>query len=148
MSVVGHDSHVTLHYRLVALLDPAERDVANTFEARPVTLQMGCGQFSPAMELKLMGLVVGSQQEFELPAAEAYGLRHPELVQSLSRAMFDQQCEAGSYAPGDVVQLNAPEGGRFAGVLKHCDDARVVVDFNHPLAGVPLRWSVQVIGVL
>jgi FKBP-type peptidyl-prolyl cis-trans isomerase 2 len=32
--------------------------------------------------------------------------------------------------------------------LKERDDHRVIVDFNHPLAGLPVRFSVRVIGVL
>jgi FKBP-type peptidyl-prolyl cis-trans isomerase SlpA len=148
MTAVRHDSHVTLHYRLVALLDGAEREVANTFAARPATLQMGCGQFSPALEAKLIGLGAGRVESFDLRGDEAYGARRPELVQTLSRSAFDDQCEATDNAPGDVVEFNAPQGGRLAGVLKHRDEHRVVIDFNHPLAGVPLRWSVQVIGVL
>jgi FKBP-type peptidyl-prolyl cis-trans isomerase SlpA len=46
------------------------------------------------------------------------------------------------------VEFNAPDGLRFSGVLKRHGDDRVVVDFNHPLAGLPVRFSVRVIGVL
>lgn len=149
MPVICHDSHVTLHYRLVALFEGAEREIANTFSARPATVQIGCGQFSPALESKLIGLSAGCARTFELPAGEAYGARHPEMVQTLSRSTFDNQCEADSdTAPGDVIEFNAPAGGRLAGVLKRRDERQVVIDFNHPLAGVPLRWSVHVIGVL
>lgn len=148
MSVVGPDSHITLNYQLLAFIEGAQHEVANTFAARPVTVQMGSGQFAPAMETRLLGLAAGSEHTFDLAAAEAYGLRQPELVQTLSRATFDRECAAGDYQPGEVIELQLPQGGRLAGVLKQIDDARVVVDFNHPLAGVPLRWSVQVIGVL
>lgn len=148
MSVVAHDSHVTLHYRLVARLDGAERVIASTFSARPATLQMGCGQFSPALESKLIGLSAGCSRTFELPADEAYGARLPALVHSVSRATFDSQCNSDAVAPGDVVAFDSPERGRLAGVLERRDDAQVVIDFNHPLAGMPLQWSVQVIGVL
>jgi FKBP-type peptidyl-prolyl cis-trans isomerase SlpA len=47
-----------------------------------------------------------------------------------------------------VVEFNRPDGGRVAGVLKARDAQRVVIDFNHPLAGLPMRFSVRVIGVL
>lgn len=76
-------------------------------------------------------------------------MRKPELVQVLTRAVFDASAAAaGDYAPGDVVEFDAPEGGRFTGVLKALGEQRVVVDFNHPLAGRPLKFSVRVIGVL
>ncbi len=70
----------------------------------------------------------------------------------LSRAAFEasaaRDADAGDFAPGDIVEFNAPDGGRFAGVLREHGQRRVVVDFNHPLAGRPLRFSVHVIGVL
>jgi FKBP-type peptidyl-prolyl cis-trans isomerase SlpA len=70
-------------------------------------------------------------------------------VQTLSRATFDANAGPDvDYAPGDVVEFNRPDGGRLAGVLKERDARRVVIDFNHPLAGMPLRFSVRVIGVL
>jgi len=66
-----------------------------------------------------------------------------------SRAVFDANAEPGeSYAPGDIVQFRAPDGQGFSGVLKMHGDSQVVVDFNHPLAGLPLRFAVRVIGVL
>jgi FKBP-type peptidyl-prolyl cis-trans isomerase SlpA len=46
------------------------------------------------------------------------------------------------------VQFRAPDGQGFSGVLKMHGDSQVVVDFNHPLAGLPLRFAVRVIGVL
>jgi len=148
MSVVANDSHITLHHRLLALLDGGPQEVVNTFSTRPVTVQLGCGQLSPTMEAKLVGMAVGAQQTFEFAPEQGYGVRHPDLVQNVSRTAFDAQCEKNEYLPGDVVEVNVPNGGRLAGVLKHMNDQRVVIDFNHPLAGVPLRWSVQIIGVL
>jgi FKBP-type peptidyl-prolyl cis-trans isomerase SlpA len=54
---------------------------------------------------------------------------------------------------GDVVQFPTPDGqGQFAGaVCQLRSDARgeaVLFDFNHPLAGQPVTFEVQLIGVL
>jgi len=96
-----------------------------------------------------VGLAEGDEESFELAPAEAFGERNPQLVQALSRAAFDANADSGSdYAPGDVVEFNRPDGGRLAGVLKERDERRVIVDFNHPLAGMPVRFCVRVIGVL
>ena len=46
------------------------------------------------------------------------------------------------------MQFSSPEGRQFSGVLKQSDADRVVVDFNHPLAGMPIQFAVQVVGVL
>lgn len=148
MSKIAAGSHVTLHYRLAVTGDGVEREVVSTFGASPATLQVGAGQFAPSLEACLLGLEEGTRATFDLPG-DAFGKRNPQLVQSLSRAAFDANAAAqGDYAPGDVVEFDAPDGRRFAGVLTEHGEHRVVVDFNHPLAGRPLRFSVHVIGVL
>jgi FKBP-type peptidyl-prolyl cis-trans isomerase SlpA len=146
---IAPDSHVTLHYRLAALVEGAEREVVSTLGGRPATLQLGGGHLAAPLEARLVGLAEGDDASFELCAEGAFGERNPELVQVLTRAAFDANAEApGDYLPGDVVEFRRPDGGRVAGVLKDSDERRVVVDFNHPLAGVPVRFSVHVIGVL
>lgn len=148
-SRVAAGSHVTLHYRIAVELDGNEHEVVSTFEARPATLQVGAGQFSEGLEQRLIGMEEGQEASFELPAGEAFGHRHSGLVQTLARSTFDANAEPGAhYVPGDVVEFSAPDGLRFSGVLKQHGVDRVVVDFNHPLAGLPVRFSVRVIGVL
>jgi FKBP-type peptidyl-prolyl cis-trans isomerase SlpA len=149
ISRVAAGSHVTLHYRIAVELDGNEHEVVSTFDARPATVQIGAGQFSEALEHRLIGLEEGQEASFDLAAGDAFGHRSAELVQTLSRAAFDANADPGAeYVPGDVVEFNAPDGLRFSGVLKQHGNDRVVVDFNHPLAGLPVRFSVHVIGVL
>jgi FKBP-type peptidyl-prolyl cis-trans isomerase SlpA len=146
---IAPDSHVTLHYRLAAVIDGAEREVVSTLGGRPATVQLGGGHLAGGLEARLVGLAEGDEATFEVAPEEAFGARNPELVQTVSRAAFDANTAAGEeFAPGDVVEFNGPEGSRVAGVLKGRDDRQVLVDFNHPLAGLPLRFSVRVIGVL
>jgi FKBP-type peptidyl-prolyl cis-trans isomerase SlpA len=47
------------------------------------------------------------------------------------------------------VQFPAPDGAaRYAGVVRETGDDWLLFDFNHPLAGQPVRFDVQVIGIL
>jgi FKBP-type peptidyl-prolyl cis-trans isomerase SlpA len=149
MARVETGSHVTLHYRLAVVTAGEEREVVSTLGSRPATLQIGGGQFAPAIEAQLVGLDEGAQAQFELPAGEAYGQRHPDLVQTLARATFDANADPDTeYVAGDIVEFNSAEGMRVSGVLKSLGESQVVVDFNHPLAGLPLRFSAHIIGVL
>lgn len=149
MSVVSTGSHVTLHYRLAVVDADGEREVVSTLGGRPATLQIGAGQLAQPLEQRLLGLAEGSQACFDLPPDAAYGSRNPALVQTLARALFDANAEEGEqYVAGDIVQFRSPEGQQFSGVLKEHGAEQVVVDFNHPLAGLPLRFEVRVIGVL
>ena len=149
MAVISSGSHVTLHYRLAVLEGDGEHEVISTLGGHPATLQVGAGQLAPALEQRLIGLPEVARVTFDLEPGQAFGPRNPELIQSLARTLFDRHAQPGAqYAAGDVLEFNAPNGGRMAGVLKDQDRACVVIDFNHPLAGRPVRFSVQVIGVL
>ena len=144
--VVTESSYLTLHYRL-ATADGT--DIVTTFGATPATLLLGQGQLAPFLEQRLLGLAEGTHQTFELSPAEGFGERNPELIQAVSKKTLEENSVPGAdYQVGDLVDFAAPSGGRFAGVLREVRENDAVFDFNHPLAGQPLTFEVQLISVL
>ena len=145
-AVVAPGSFLTLHYRLAG---PAG-DIINTFGAKPATLSLGTGELSPAMEQRLIGLAEGTHTTFELPPGEAFGERNPEMQQWVARTLLAQMGDPDEqYAVGDVVQFPTPDGsGSYAGAVIELGETAVRFDFNHPLAGQPVSFEVQLIGVL
>ena len=145
--IVQPGSFLTLHYRLCG---PDGADLINTFADKPATLSLGTGELAPAMEARLLGLPEGARQSFELAAGEAFGERNPELLQRVKRSLLDELGDPDEqYHVGDVVQFPTPDGlGNYAGVLREIDGDVLVFDFNHPLAGRPVTFEVQLIGVL
>ena len=147
LPTVQQGSFLTLHYRLAG---PAG-DVINTFDEKPATLSVGTGELSPALEQRLIGLAEGARATFELAAGEAFGERNPDMQQWVARKLLSELGDPDEeYAVGDVVEFPTPDGmGQYAGVvLQVSDDGAVRFDFNHPLAGVPVTFEVQLIGVL
>ena len=140
-------SFLTLHYRLAG---PAG-DVINTFGEKPATLSLGAGELSPAVEQRLIGLEEGVRITFELPAGEAFGERNADMQQWVARKLMNELGDPyEKYTAGDVVQFPTPDGlGSYAGaVVRVREDGAVLFDFNHPLAGQPVTFEVQIIGVL
>ena len=157
-AVVTAGSFLTLHYRLAG----PGGDIINTFKDKPATLTLGTGELSPAVEKRLLGLEEGAHATFEIPAGEAFGDRNPEMVQWVARRLLNEMGDPHEqYAVGDVVQFPTPDGmASYAGSVRQVGkeggngeapegkgDA-VLFDFNHPLAGQPVTFEVQVIGVL
>jgi FKBP-type peptidyl-prolyl cis-trans isomerase SlpA len=140
-------SFLTLHYRLAG---PDGADVVNTFNDKPATLSLGTGELAPAMEVRLIGLPEGARESFALEAGEAFGQRNPELLQRVKLALLHEIGDPdATYDVGDVVQFPTPNGqGAYAGVVREVGDDWLLFDFNHPLAGHPVRFDVHVIGVL
>ena len=94
-------------------------------------------------------------------------LERPSLARPYHRRVFvhlqekaaaGNACERGreygvvwhAAAVGDAVQFPTPDGqGQFAGVVLQVAPGRgVLFDFNHPLAGQPVTFEVQLIGIL
>ena len=139
-------SFLTLHYRLSG---PAG-DIINTFNDKPATLSLGTGELSPAVEQRQLGLAEGTRTSFDLPAGEAFGERNADMQQWVARALLHKLGDPlEKYAVGDVVQFPTPDGtGSYAGAVIDSNDTAVQFDFNHPLAGQPVTFEVQLIGVL
>jgi FKBP-type peptidyl-prolyl cis-trans isomerase SlpA len=148
MSHVQEGSFLTLHYRMSG---PQGQVIIDTFGGQPATISLGSGQLSPAIEQRLLGLAEGTQQVIELAPGEAFGERQADMVQWVARKLLNELGDPlEQYVAGDVVQFPTPDGlGSFAGsALEVREDGAVLFDFNHPLAGQPVRFEVQLIGVL
>lgn len=148
MSHVQPGSFLTLHYRMS---DAGGQVIIDTFNGQPATLSLGQGELSPAIEQRLIGLEEGTRTVIDLAPGEAFGERQPEMQQWVARKLLDQLGDPlERYAVGDVVQFPTPDGtGTYAGAVREVrEDGAVLFDFNHPLAGQPVRFEVQLIGVL
>jgi FKBP-type peptidyl-prolyl cis-trans isomerase SlpA len=144
--VVTPSAYLTLHYRLASV---DGNDIVTTFGGTPATLMLGQGQLAPVLEELLIGMPEGTHQTFELEPGVGFGPRNPELIREVSRATLDaNSAPDADYKIGDLVDFAAPGGGRFAGILRELGDETCLFDFNHPLAGQPLKFEVNLISVL
>ena len=147
VNLVQPGSFLTLHYRLAG---PDGASVVNTFNDKPATLSLGAGQLAPAIEQRLLGLAEGAHETFELAAGDAFGQRNPDLLQRVKLSLLHELGDPDAeYAPGDVVQFPTPDGqGSYAGVVREAGADWLLFDFNHPLAGQPVKFEVKLLGVM
>lgn len=139
---VAANSLLTLHYR-IALADDTE--LLSTFDATPATLQLGSGELAPSLERCLHGLPVGERHVFLLEPHQAFGDYKAELVVRRARATLPTEPELAVMA---MIEFEAPDGSRHAGLVRELDDRFALIDLNHPLAGKSIRFEVEVIGIL
>lgn len=131
---------VTLHYRLTSY----GQDIADTFADAPETFLLGQGDIDPRLERHLQGLLAGERRLFQLHPWEAFGERDEALVRRLARAEFPADAEL---PVGHQVEFSLPNGDAWLGTVLAVTDTEVEVDFNHPLAGLPVEFEVSIIAV-
>ncbi len=135
---VGEGTRVFLNFSL-SLEDGSEVD--SNFGGDPVDFVVGDGRLPEGFERRLHGMVAGERQLFSVPPADAFGEPNENNVQQLPRRHFDDGTELEE---GLVHYFADAAGAEVAGVIKAIDAERVVVDFNHPLAGHTLLFDAHI----
>jgi FKBP-type peptidyl-prolyl cis-trans isomerase SlyD len=101
----------------------------------------GYGMLVPGLETALLGLEEGDAREIYVPPSSGYGERDEELVMEVDRSEFP---DPEKVEEGDEFVAEFPGGENQAMRVVEVRDDSVVVDANHPLAGLTLRYFVKV----
>lgn len=132
---------VLVHYR-GTLSDGSEFDSSEGRD--PLSFQVGSGQVIPGFDAAAAGLEVGESVTVTIPAAEAYGERDDEGVQTFPLDFFGGQVPEAGW----TVELETPEGQRVPAAIVEVTDEAAVLDFNHPLAGEDLTFEITLVEVV
>lgn len=104
----------------------------------PLLVVLGEGRIVKGLEEALYDLDVGVEKEIEVPPEKAYGARDPRKVRILPLREFRRANIEPR--PGKIVEVNG-----VPATVKSVSGGRVVVDFNHPLAGKTLVYELKVV---
>jgi FKBP-type peptidyl-prolyl cis-trans isomerase SlpA len=136
--VIGLGRLVTLHFALH--LENGEV-IDSNFDKLPVTFTIGDGSLLPGFEQALSGLGAGATRAITLEPEQAFGPINEDNVQRFPLYQFPPDL---GLAIGVMIEFADAAGNNQAGVVRSVDKQWVEVDFNHPLAGRRIRFSVHV----
>ena len=138
---INQTSLVLLHYSL-SLTDGTI--IETSFDEEALEINMLDDSLPEGMMLALIGLTQDDEQTLTLTAEQCFGLRDEDNIHDMPLSDFgdDLTPEVGltfNFATADDEDL--------PGTIKAIKDDSVEVDFNHPLAGLSLIFSVKVLDV-
>jgi FKBP-type peptidyl-prolyl cis-trans isomerase SlyD len=141
IQLIAKDMVVSLHYTL----KDSEGEILDSSEgAEPLSYIHGYNQIVPGLETALVGKSSGASFQVVVAPAEGYGEREEEMFLSVPKSEWDLPSTVGA---GDIVELSSPEGDVIPAIVVAIGDEVVQLDANHPLAGLELHFSVQVMDV-
>mgnify|MGYP003543912789 CR=1 FL=1 len=109
----------------------------------PLEFISGKGQIIPGLESKLVEMSANEEADVLVQPIDAYGEYNEEAVQTLPKEQFagielvEGMSLYGTGEHGETVQV----------VVKSFNDAEVVIDYNHPMAGKTLMFSVAILSL-
>lgn len=134
-------STVTINFSIV--LDSG-KTVGGPGHTSPLTFTIGRGRVLKKLEEGLIGMATGEKKKIPVAPADGYGDYNGDLVLKVERRHFTPDIKLN---PGRTVQYQNRSGERVNFVVKEVDDQAVIIDGNHPLAGMHLTYEVELVEV-
>jgi FKBP-type peptidyl-prolyl cis-trans isomerase SlyD len=118
-------------------------------EERPFVYLFGIGGLLPAFKSNLEGLNTGDDFSFILQKDEAYGLPSDENIIRLDKKIFeiDGVFDEAAIKVGEIIPMEDEQGYPLTGRILEVAPESVLVDFNHPLAGLNLYFEGKILDV-
>lgn len=138
---INMHSLVLLHYS-IALTNGTE--IESSFDDEPMEVRMGHDDLTEGMELAIYGLKEGDSQTLTLTAEQGFGARDEDNIHPMPLSDFPEELKAET---GMTYMFGTPEGDDIPGTVLAIHEEVAEVDFNHPLAGHELVFSVHILSV-
>lgn len=104
---------------------------------KPVIICLGQNEIIKGLDEELTDKEINKQLTLEIPTERAFGKKNPKLMKLISANKFKKE----KITPFPGLQLNL-DG--MIGTVRAVSGGRIIVDFNHPLAGKNLIYEVKI----
>ena len=141
MTALKSGDTVAIHYT-GTLLDGSTFDSSEGRE--PLEFEVGSGMIIPGLDRAMPGMEVGEKKIVKIACEDAYGPLNPEMRQAVPREGIpaDIPLEVGTQ-----LQMQTPDGQAMPVMVVEVDEATVLLDANHPLAGKDLQFDIEVVSI-
>ncbi|OIP56723.1 MAG: peptidylprolyl isomerase [Helicobacteraceae bacterium CG2_30_36_10] len=117
-----------------------DKIVDSNVGAEPLIFMFGKGQIITGLENGIVNMAIGEKGDVLVAPEDAYGTHNPDAKQEVPKDQFagiDLELGMTLYGQGE-------DGGTVQVTVMEINEDTVVIDFNHPLAGKELMFTVTV----
>ena len=111
----------------------------------PLEFEVGSGMVIPGFDVGVTGMSVGEKKTVNIPFAEAYGAKNPEMIIEMPKDRFPSDMELEVGMP---LMMSDQQGQQFQVTIAEIKDDTVMLDANHPLAGQDLIFDLELVEIV
>jgi FKBP-type peptidyl-prolyl cis-trans isomerase SlyD len=137
--IIETNSVVTMHF---SVYSEDKTQIDSSRDGSPMVYLQGSRHLIDGLEKAMLGKEPGDKFELSVEPEDAYGERQEALMQAVSKDMF----KGLDVEPGMQFRATTDEGEQSVIILEVTEN-EVVVDGNHPLAGLTLMFDVEILDV-
>ena len=131
----------TVNLRYALRLSDGTEILSNFDDPEADQITLGDGTLAPKLEQWLIGLPAGERHVFLLDPEQAFGVSTPDKIHRLPRARIASDMPLNI---DTLVEFTLDDGQTLTGKILNIGMEHVEVDFNHPLANLPLQFEVEI----
>lgn len=117
-------------------------EFGSNFGGQPLQFTVGANEVIPGFEDGILGMALNETKEITVPANEGYGQINPAMIVNVPLSVFRNQ----TVNIGTSVSENSTNG-RVSGIVTAVNATIATINFNPPLAGQTLIFSIKVVGI-
>ena len=125
-------------------------ELEKTPDDKVMKFKFGVGELLPDFEKNIINLKKGDKFDFIVKFVDAFGPVDPYAIFDIPKDTFetDGKIDEKMLQVGNQIPLTDKDNNKHLGLITLVMEDAVTMDFNHPLAGVDLRFTGQVIEVI
>lgn len=113
-------------------------------QENPLVFIVGEGKFFPAIENELKDMKQGETKTVTLEPKDAFGIHNDELVAEIPKKNLS---DTANLDVGSKVQMKTASEKIIQGMITEIKDTVIIVDFNHPLVGRKIIFTVTIMSI-
>ena len=133
---------VTVHY-IGTLEDGTVFD--QSLADRPLCFILGRDEVIPGFDTAIQGLSQGESKTVVIPCEDAYGVHREDLVETIDRGQLPKDVELKA---GIQLEVTRQDDSILKVMVTKVTKDTVTLDSNHPLAGKPLTFKIELLKVV
>ena len=145
---ISKDTMVRFRYEM-AIIDELGKRTEQVEKSKPLSFLVGHGKLLEPFEQALLGLSKDDVFDFVLQSDATFGPYKKQAVQTFDKAEIIDgiDLKEGDIEVGSSLPMQTDDGIPFTGQVIEITDDKIVLDFNHPLAGKDLHFKGSIISV-